>query len=283
MSDLDLFHFEEGRISFEDYSKENGIRYWYASDFAELLGYAEYNPAMKPVQQALQVCYSIDIDTSEHFQEFRRDVDGKKIKDFKMTRFACYLFAMNADIKKPQVAKAQVYFACLASSFQTYISNCQDIERVNLRAEVTTHEKSLNSTAKSSGIENYAFFQNQGYMGLYNMSLSQIKKIKGIPQRETPFDYMGPEELGANIFRITQTQSKIKRDNIQGQRPLEETARQVGTEVRRAIKNMGGEMPENLPAHENIKLIRSDLKKTQKGFLKKDKIDRSLDEINESG
>jgi DNA-damage-inducible protein D len=129
----------------------------------------------------------------------------------------------------------------------------------------------LNSTAKYAGIENYAFFTNRGYMGLYNKSINQIRELKGLPDREPLFDYMGAEELGANIFRITQTEAKIKRENIRGQGPLEAAAQEVGRNVRRAIQDMGGTMPENLPPSENIKHIKSDLKKTSREFKKSDK------------
>jgi DNA-damage-inducible protein D len=129
----------------------------------------------------------------------------------------------------------------------------------------------LSSTAKHAGVENYAYFVNRGYMGLYNMPINQIRDLKGLPDKEPLFDYMGAEELGANIFRITQTEAKIKRENIQGQGPLEAVAEEVGRNVRRAIRENGGTMPENLPPSEHIKHIKSDLKKTNRVFKKSDK------------
>jgi DNA-damage-inducible protein D len=265
------YQFEGDTPTFEDSFYQNGQIFWYASEFVKSLGYAEYSPAMKPIQKAFQVCMSTNIITSENFRDEIREVDGKRIKDYKLSRFACYLVAMNADIRKPQAAKAQAYFAAFTAYIHEYIKSREDIERVSLRTEVSDHEKMLASTVKHAGIENYAYFANSGYMGLYNMPISQIRNLKGLPDKGPLFDYMGAEELGANIFRITQTEAKIKRENIRGQHPLEAAARHVGYEVREAIKNMGGTMPENLPPSENINLIKSELKKTSREFKKSDK------------
>lgn len=270
-TDLDLFHFEDDRPSFEDCSRKNGLLYWYASEFMGFLGYGEYAPTLKPIQKAIQVMLSLDIDSSEHFREEFREMDGKRVKDLKLSRFACYLVAMNADSKKPQVAKAQIYFAALAEYFQQYIHDHEDVERVALRDEVTDHEKSLSKIAYTAGVENYAFFQSQGYLGLYNMPLSAVKLRKRIPDNRSPLDFMGSEELGANIFRITQTAAKIKRDRVTGQRNLEAAAYDVGRKVRDTIRSIGGTMPESLPPAEDIKKIKSDLKRTNKGFLKNDR------------
>ena len=265
------YYFDDDSPIFEENSHQNGMLYWYASQMMTMLGYTEYSPTMKPIQKAIQVCMGTNIDTTDNFREEWREVDGKKFKDFKLSRFACYLIAMNSDIKKPQVAKAQTYFAAITSAVQEIIRDHEDIERVTLRSDITDHEKSLSSTAHKAGLTNFAYFQNQGYMGLYNMPLSKIKHLKGIPESRTPLDFMGSEELGANIFRITQTEAKIKREKINGQHKLEQAARDVGGEVRSAIKKMGGAMPEELATRDDILKIKSGLKKTNKEFAKMDK------------
>lgn len=161
--------FKDNEI-FEQFSHQNGMLYWYASDLMEILGYEDYKPTMKPIQKALQVCMSTNIDTSEAIREEWRTIDGKSIKDFKISRFACYLITMNADIKKPNVAKFQAYFAA------------------------------------------------QKYKPLYT----------------------GSEEMGANMFRITQTEAKLKREGINGQAAIESVINTVDNEVRSAIKQIGG-------------------------------------------
>lgn len=253
---------------FEESSHQNGMLYWWASELVNMLGYTEYKPTMMPVQKALQVCMSTNIDTSQNMQEEWWVIGGKRIKDFKRSRFACYLVAMNADVKKVPVARLQSYFAAFATAIQSYIDSQGDIERITLRTEITEHEKMLNSTAKTAGVQNYALFQNKGYLGMYNMPLSKIKSLKGVPDKKPLFDYMGAEEMGANIFRITQTEAKIKREGIAGQMRLEQAAQNVGKGVRKAIADMGGTMPEDLPTYEDIKKIKSDLKKTNRAFAK---------------
>lgn len=257
---------------FEKSSHQNGMLFWYASELFDMLGYSEYKPNNKAIQKAIQVCASTGIDISENIQQVNREINGKQVKDFKLSRFACYLVSINSDIKKPMVAKFQAYFSAFAYKLESYIRDTQDIERVTLRQEITDQEKSLNSTAKKAGVENYGAFQNKGYLGLYNMDLRKIKLLKNIPENKTPFDFMGAEELGANIFRITQTDAKIKRENIRGQDNLESVAFEVGKNVRKTINELGGTMPENLPTEEDIRRVKSDLKKTNKLFAKEDKI-----------
>ena len=271
MSDISQF-FNLDNPAFENSFHSNGQIFWYASEFIHWLGFKEYSPTMLPINKAMSVCISMPtIITADHFREETRLLDGKNTKDFKLSRFACYLVSMNADIKKEPVAKAQAYFAAFAASIQEYIHSSEDIERVPLRKDISDREKTLFSTAKQAGVERYDYFTNKGYMGLYNMPIHKIRELKGVPASDTPLDYMGPEELAANIFRITQTNAKIKRENIRGQRNLEDAALQVGKTVRKAIVETGGTMPEDLPAEVHVKKIKSELNKTSKEFSKTDK------------
>lgn len=265
--DNELFETDK-EILFEESSHQNGILYWWASELVHMLGYTEYKPTMVPIQKALQICMITNIDTSENMQEVWKEINGRKVKDFKLSRFACFLIAMNADIKKKPVARLQAYFAAFATTIQSYINNQEDIELVRFRSEITEYEKNLSSTAKLAGTQNYDFFQNKGYLGMYNMPLSKIKALKGIPDEKKLFDYMGAEELGANIFRITQTEAKIKREGITGQKRLEQAAQDVGKGVRKAIADIGGTMPEDLPAFETSKKNKR-TQKTNKTFAKK--------------
>jgi DNA-damage-inducible protein D len=270
-SDIGVY-FDAEHPAFEDCYHENGQIYWYASDFIHWLGYQEYSPTIAPINKAMSVCLSLpSIIIIDHFREEFRFLDKKRIKDFKLSRFACYLIAMNADIKKVQVAKAQVYFAAFTASIQEYVKSNEDMERVSLRKDIIKEEKVLNATAKQAGVVKYDYFTNKGYMGLYNMPIHKIRQLKGIPDRESPLDYMGSEELGANIFRITQTNAKIKREQIRGQTALEQAALQVGQTVRKAIQETGGAMPEDLPVEVHVNKITSELKKTSKELNKADK------------
>ena len=173
--DIDSY-FETEHPTFEDFYHENGQIYWYASDFVRWLGYREYAPTMVPINKAMSVCLSIPtIITAHHFREEVRYLNGSLVKDFKLSRFACYLVSMNADSRKAQVAKAQAYFAVLVNSIQEFIKSHEDIERVTLRKDISEREKTLSSTASQAGVERYAYFANKGYMGLYNMPINKLR------------------------------------------------------------------------------------------------------------
>ena len=168
---------------------------------------------------------------------------------------------MNANPRKPEVARAQAYFVSLAEFARQFIEETEHVDRVVMRDEMADRENSLARVAKSANVTDYALFQNAGYRGLYNKNLNRLKELKGVPANRTLLDFMGREELAANLFRITQTEAKIKKDNVRGQKALEDTAYGVGQEVRATIRKIGGTMPEDLPISEDIKKVKSGLKK----------------------
>jgi DNA-damage-inducible protein D len=256
--------------AFEGCGQENGERYWWQSDLCRLLGYKPGQGFEKAAGRAMATCSGIGLPVVEHFRPAYRDNAGELVSDMKLSRFACYLIALNGDPSKTEVAHAQAYFVTWAHAAEMLFQQMEGVQRVAERDEVTSREKSLNSTAKAAGVENYAFFQNKGYVGLYNMSLARLKELKGIPTDRTPLDFMGREEMAANLFRITQTEAKIKSAQVKGQMALENTAFTVGRQVRQAIAEIGGAMPENLPAREDIKQVRSGLKRANKQISKID-------------
>lgn len=250
---------------FEQQSRENGFTSWSAQEFAEHLGYKDYNAFFKSaINRATQVCVSLGIPMHEHFQQ------EPETGDMRLSRFACYLAAMNGDPKKPGVAAAQAYFATFAEACRRYIEETGEFERILVRDEISEHEKSLNSTAKRAGVTKYGLFQNAGYRGLYNMNIGKLRRVKGIPDRRTPLDFMGKDELAANLFRVTQTDAKIKQDKIQGQRECERAAEQVGRKVRSTMQEISGQRPEDLPRAEDIKKVRSGVNSTRVGLQKID-------------
>lgn len=260
-------------LSFEDFAHTNGETYWYARDFMAMLGYANFATFRKTViERAHNACLRLQITITDHFKETRRDIDGVEQPDFKLTRFGCYLVAMNGDPKKPAVARAQGYFAALAESHRAEIEAADNIQRVLTRGEITDEEKSLSSTAEAHGVEHWQYFRNAGYMGLYNMPISRIRERRGIPQTRSPLDFMGNTELAANLFRITQTNEKIRNEGIYGQRDLETAANQVGQAVRRVMIDTSGTRPENLPPAGDIKEVHKELKATSRQFRKMDKL-----------
>jgi DNA-damage-inducible protein D len=276
---VDYFHFEKSKPSFEDLGRQNGFRYWFARDLMKMLGYTDYAVFRKgAINRAMTVCSALDIDVTANFEQATRIIDGVLQPDYRLSKFACYLVAMNGDVKKKEVAKAQAYFITVTEAFKRCVHEAQQVERIAIRGEVSEREKSLSAVASHAGLENYAFFQNKGYLGLYNMPISQLRECKGIPDGRSPLDFMGKEELAANLFRITQTEAKIRNEGIIGQQKLEDAAFSVGRQVRQTMENISGTRPENLPIASDIKTVKSAIKSTQKEFLKLDKSKKQANE-----
>jgi len=240
---------------FETKCKENGFTYWMASNLMDLLGYESAQAFSKAVNKAMVTCNTLGVPIMENIVQVEVTVDGKPAYDFKLSRFACYLTVMNADGKKPAVARAQAYFATLAGAVDDYLKQVDNMERVVIRDEVTDGEKSLSGVVHKAGIENYGFFQNAGYRGMYNKNMKQLKELRRVPEGRSLLDYMGKTELAANLFRITQTEMKIKQDSVYGQTALENVATGVGRTVRSTMQQISGVAPENLPAMEDIKKV----------------------------
>jgi len=272
MNNMLAFTFEEDTPNtFESFSKENGSTYWWASDLMLFLGY-ESNASFKQViNKAIATCTTLNIGILDNFNLMERVVEGRRIMDFKLSRFACYLISMNGDNKKQGVALAQAYFATIAGAVESYLEEVNQVERLLTREEVSEREKSLSAVAKLSGVTSYPLFQNAGYRGMYNMNLSKLKELRGIESKRSPLDYMGKTELAANLFRITQTELKIKNENIKGQPRLEVTAETVGLQVRKTMLEISGVEPENLPLSEDIKEVKKKLKSKSKELKSMDK------------
>ena len=270
---MDVFHFEEKYLNFNDVAKQEEFTYWLARDYMYMLGYESFNTFKKAINKAIATCATLDIDITENFKQIKRLINGKPVSDYKLSRFACYLIAMNADNKKIEVARAQAFFAATAEAIRRYVEDSEDVERVLIRDEVSIHEKSLSSTAKDAGVTNegFALFQNAGYRGMYNMNLSALKEYKGMTQKKrTLLDFMGKDELAANLFRITQTDLKMKGDAIYGQKASEKTAEDVGAKVRKTMLEISGVKPEDMELSEDIKKVKTSLRITHKGLKKID-------------
>ena len=252
----------DGRAGFEDLGRMNGVRYWTEPDLMASLGCQNAQAFRRVVARAMQACLSLGIQTEENFS-----LDGPF---YRLTRFACYLVAMNGDSKKPHVAAAQVYFAHIAESFQKQLQGAGGIDRLLIREEMADGQKALQGTAHRHGVENYAFFLNAGYRGMYNMSLKRLEKFKNLPPGERLLDRMGKDELAANLFRVTQTDAKIRNENIHGQVSLERAAETVGTRVRKAMQELSGTAPEHLSLAEPIRDVRKSSRETNRGFRRLD-------------
>ena len=259
---------------------ENGVEYWLSRDLAKILEYADYRNFITVINKAKEACSNSGNDVLDHFGDITEMVTigsgaQRPIDTIKLTRYACYLTVQNADPSKTIVAQAQTYFA-----IQTRIAEVQQMEEYNrlsteeekrlfLREEMAKHNSQLADTAKDAGViepYDYAIFQNYGYQGLYGgLGAKEIHARKGLKKSQKILDHMGSTELAANLFRATQTEEKLRRENIKGKMKANKTHYDVGKKVRQTIKELGGKMPEDLPVAESIKSVEAKQRKMLKG------------------
>jgi len=251
-------------LSFEDYGNENGMRYWWASDFCQMLGYSNLKSFTNPINRAIQSCMSANISYHDDFVRTKRIADDIEIDDFKLSRFACYMIAMNSDPKKPQVAKAQVYFADQVEKINLMLEGSNDLERLQFREEIKSGNTSLSAAAKGHGVSNFGLFHDSGYRGLYNRGIKQVKQRKGIKTSANHFDFMGRTELAANLFRITLTEERLKNSGSSNERVAMDIHKTVGKQVRKMVKDNTGQNPEDLKVERRLGEVKKELKKATK-------------------
>lgn len=264
---------------------ENGVEFWYARELATILEYNKWENFSKVIKRAMIACENSGKNSSDHFPEVRKMVGiGSKTKrsviDYKLTRYACYLIVQNGDPRKEVIALGQTYFAVqtyrqeINDKFETLD---EDTRRLLLRGDIKQWNQLLVDSAHNIGIidnKDYAIFQNAGYMGLYGgLTVDDIKKRKKLKPKEKILDFMGSTELAANLFRISQITEKLKKSKVINKKEANHIHYEVGSKVRKAIKDIGGTMPENLPTpKKSIKQIEKEHMKILKKKAKKNKL-----------
>lgn len=266
------------------HTDENGNEYWMARQLSKVLDYTDFRNFTGVIEKARNACENSGNDPLEHIVDANEVlIAGQGAQhsypSFKLSRYACYLIVQNADPSKEVVAIGQSYFAV-----QTRIQEIQQMaaynrlsteegRRIFLRNEMSKHNTYLAAAAKSAGVQDgldYAIFQNHGYMGLYGgFDARGIHKRKGLKKSQQILDHMGSTELAANLFRATQTEEKLLKENTKGKQKANQTHFEIGVKVRRAIKEIGGTMPENLPTAESIKTVQKKLKEAGKKKIDK--------------
>ncbi len=256
---------------------EAGNEFWSSRDFAAVLEYGDYRNFEAVIEKAKFACFNSGHRVEDHFVDVTEMVTigsgaERPIKTVFMSRYACYLAIQNADPRKEIVAQGQTYFAVQTRRQELAEQQIENERRLLLRSEMHRHNTQLADAAKDAGViepVDYAIFQNHGYMGLYGgLTAEGIHQKKGLKKTQKILDHMGSTELAANLFRATQTEEKLRREKIKGKTAANITHQQVGAKVRQTIKELGGTMPEDLPAAESIKKIETgqqrQIKKRQK-------------------
>lgn len=238
---------------------EYGQEVWYARELAKVLDYKDFRNFELIIFKAMEACRNSENEISDHFGEFTEMVpigsNAKRgFRSYQISRYGCYLIVMNGDPQKEIIAVGQTYFASKTRQqelLENYDELTDDQKRLAIRQELKDHNKSLADAAHDAGVikpMDYAIFQNKGYQGLYGgLSKKDIHAKKQLKKNQDILDYMGHEELAANLFRATQTEAKLRRDHVQGKENANQTHFEVGKKVRQTIADLGGTMPENLP------------------------------------
>lgn len=271
--------------SFEEIKEidENGIEFWTARKLFPLLGYSRWETFNEVIGRARKSAFNSGQITENHFRDLTKLVDigsntKREIKDWKLDRYACYLVAQNGDSKIPQIAFAQTYFAVQTRKQEIFDKLSDAEKRLFIRGEVTSENKKLFKTAKQIGVSHFGLFNDAGYRGLYGSSLSNIEIKKGIKKGEL-LDRAGATELAANLFRITQTDEKLKKAGTKGDNSAQQIHNMVGGKIRQTIKDIGGELPENLKPEKHIKEVKKEIKLLEKQANKKLSFSKSRKDI----
>lgn len=256
---------------------EYGEEFWYARELSRVLQYSDWRNFQNAIFKAMEACKNSGNEIVNHIGETTNMINiGKtakrEVEDYTLDRYACYLIVMNGDPRKEVIALGQTYFAVKTRQqelIDNYDALSEEQKRLAIRSEMKEHNKSLAEAAQMAGVLepiDYAIFQNKGYQGLYGgMGKRDIAVKKGLAPSADILDNMGSTELAANLFRATQTDEKLRRDNIKGKSAANATHYQVGAKVRKTIAELGGTMPENLPTPDkSIKQIEKEHKKLKK-------------------
>ena len=255
----DLVKYSEQTFESIKHVNEYGEEYWLARELQLVLEYAQWRRFSDAIERAKLACKNSGFAVEDHFADVGKMVDigsgaERQIDDVMLSRYACYLIVMNGDPRKEVIAIGQSYFAVKTRQqelIDNYEQMSEDQKRLAIRNEMIAHNKSLAEAAQMAGIADqreYAIFQNKGYQGLYGgLGAKEIHARKGLKKSQKILDHMGSTELAANLFRATQTDEKLRRENIQGKQAAYDTHYQVGKKVRQTIQELGGTMPEDLP------------------------------------
>ena len=254
---------------------ENGIEYWYARELQDVLEYTQWRRFENVINKAKISCEKSGFSVIDHFADVGKMVQigsgaEKEVNDYKLTRYACYIIAQNVDPRKEVIASAQTYFAVQTRKQEItekeYSMLTEDEKRFYQRDLTRKGNYSLNQAARNAGVKNFDKFHNAGYNGLYNgETANDIAKRKGLRYREDILDNMGTDELIANLFRISQTEQKLRRDNIKGEKEANNTHYTIGKNIREVIEKNGGTMPEELPTpKKSLKQLEKENKKSLK-------------------
>ncbi len=263
------------------------VEYWEARELQPLLGYqSSWQNFEKVIKKAMVSCEATGNIVADHFNDAIKPIVGGKgavqrTKDYYLSRLACYLIAMNGDPRKPTIAAAQQYFAVSTRAHEMHQLRQEQETRIQIRLQVVEGNKSLSEAAAQVGVrsESFGIFHDSGYLGLYAMDSEDIRLHKGVPEGSEILDHMGSEELAANLFRITQTDGKLRRERIVGEDQAIETHFGVGRAIRNTLEELHAPLPEDLLSAPSIRKQLEDRRRARQKQLRSEKQQEDQDTL----
>jgi len=254
-SDSQIAQFDQNGETFEGLAKTNGSRYWWARDLARALGYDDWTAFKKVINKAVAACALLNIQILEMFIPAEREIGGRMVEDYKLSRSACCMTALNGDSKKQNVAAAQLYFVELLEVMLDYaLDGAETMDRLTIREEISAREITLNKAAQAAGVHSFGLFTSAGYRGMYDMEYQDLRRLRGqYGTKRSLLDFMGKDELAGNLFRLALTEGRLRKERTRSQEAAEHVAEQVGRTVRKTMIEQTGVSPEQLPVAQDIR------------------------------
>ncbi|NNF33640.1 MAG: hypothetical protein HKN68_06005 [Saprospiraceae bacterium] len=238
--------------------------YWWASWYAEVLGYKSIKTLDNAIQKAKDTCIALHVDINSNCIPVKRNDDDYKGQDYKLSKFFCFLVAIHADSRKPVVRRARMYFLNELEELHIHLDKDDYFERKALRESIRESSSDLNKAARRANVKDIRNFINEGYLGLYNKPIQEVKRRRGIAEKEDLYDYMGMTELSANLFRIALTEERLKRMRSSTEEKASLAHWKIGDQIRSMIIEQAGRYPELLPFENSLDKIDRALKRAQK-------------------
>lgn len=268
--------------------KEERIEFWYARDLMKLLGYTEWRNFENAIKRAIISCETSNIQSNDHFVEVNKLITAGKgakrsVNDYMLTRYACYLIAMNGDTTKEEIAFAQSYFAVQTRKQELIEERIAYIERTQARKRLKESEKRLSQNIYERGVDDdgFARIRSRGDQALFGGNSTKDMKAKlGVKDNRPLADFLPTLTIAAKNLATEMTNYNVESKNLYGEPDITGEHVQNNTEIRKMLGERGIK-PEELPPAEDIKKLERRTKSQDKKIIEKSGSFACIEENNE--